>query len=70
MENGQILEHKGSKYVVAGDRALLVDHFDENGKPVVNVPVTHPGGPHNTTVHVGYLQIVPQAQTPGEDGDG
>lgn len=61
----KIIKHEGKDYVVIGDKAVLVDHFDEHGKPVVaqtySTEKKGPDGRVDVTVHVPCLQIVGKA---------
>lgn len=57
----EILTIDGKKYLKVRDKAVLIDHFDENGKPVIKVAyseeVTTPDGKKDCTVHIPCLQI-------------
>lgn len=56
-----IIEHEGRKYLRVGDKAVLIDHFDKDGKPVISKvwseKTSNANGGQNCTVHVPCLQI-------------
>lgn len=56
----EIIKVDGKDYVKMGDKLVEVDHFDENGKPVLKTwseSKTHPDGRIDCTVHVECIQI-------------
>jgi hypothetical protein len=57
----EILTIDGKKYLKVGDKAVLIDHFDENGKPVVRAAYSQelkgPDSRKDCTVHIPCLQI-------------
>ena len=63
-----IIEHEGRKYLRVGDKAILIDHFDENGKPIINEvwseETPNAKGGQDCTVHVSCLQITAKPQQP------
>ncbi len=63
-----IIEHEGKKYVRIGDKAILIDHFDKEGKPVLtrecwSEETPNAAGGMDCTVHVPCLQIVSKCET-------
>lgn len=55
-----IIEHEGKKYVRIGDKVILIDHFDDNGDPVIGCwseEKPNAQGGMDCTVHVGCFQI-------------
>lgn len=65
MSESRVVQIKGKPYVVIGDKAVPVDYFDENGKPVTNAMYSteknHPDGRRDVTVHVECFQIAAQS---------
>ncbi len=65
----KIIKHKGKPYLVIGDKAVLIDHFDEQGKPVINEvwseETRNAQGGMDCTVHVPCLSIIATPQKPG-----
>lgn len=57
----EILTVDGKKYLKVGDKAVLIDHFDEDDKPVIkgvySEKLIGPDGSKSRTVHIPYLQI-------------
>jgi hypothetical protein len=62
----EILTIDGKKYLRIGDKAVLIDHFDGAGKPVVSgvwsEETPNAAGGQDCTVHVPCFQIA--AATP------
>lgn len=58
----EILTIEGKKYLKVGDKAVLIDHFDENGKPVIKAAyseeLTNPDGSKNCIIHMPCFQLV------------
>jgi len=65
---GNILTIKGKKYLRVGDKAVLIDHFDEDGKPVISgvwsEEKPNATGGMDCTVHVPCFQIAAEPQKP------
>lgn len=64
-----IIEQNGKSYLVVGDKAIPIDHFDENGKPVMtecwSEETPNANGVQDCTVHLECLQIVAEPQKLG-----
>lgn len=61
MPKEELVTVNGKQYLRMGDKLVEVDHFDENGKPVLKTwseKKTHSDGRIDCTVHVECLQIV------------
>ena len=56
-----IIEHEGKKYLRIGDKAIPIDDFDAEGKPVIkgvySEEIPNDNGGIDCTVHVPCLQI-------------
>ena len=56
-----IIEHEGKKYLRIGDKAIPIDGFDADGKPVIQAmyseEIPNDNGGIDCTVHVPCLQI-------------
>lgn len=65
----EIVKHEGKDYVRMGDKLIPVDHFDENGKPVIvavwSEETPNANGGQDCTVHVPCFQIAGKVQKPG-----
>jgi ribosomal protein L21 len=56
----RIVEQNGKQYLIVDDRAMLIDHFDEQGQPVIKVETeetVHPDGRRDVTVTVPFLRV-------------
>ena len=64
----EILTIEGKKYLRVGDKAVLIDHFDEGGKPVItgvwSEETKNDAGGQDCTVHVPCLQIAGESHKP------
>ena len=64
----EILTIEGKKYLRVGDKAVLIDHFDENGEPVItgvwSEETPNAKGGMDCTVHMPCLQIATKPQKP------
>lgn len=64
----EILTIGDKKYLKVGYKAILIDHFDDNGKPVIKATYSqekiNPDGSKDCTVHVPCFQIAGQTQKP------
>jgi len=64
----EILTHEGKKYLKVGDKAVLIDHFDEEGKPVItgvwSEETPNAAGGQDCTVHVPCFQIAATPHKP------
>ena len=62
-----IITHKGKQYLKVGDKAVPIDHFDKDGKPVIlelySEETPNRKGGHDCTIHVPCLQIVSKSET-------
>jgi len=65
----EIITHEGRQYLRIGDKAILIDHFDENGKPVIgqvwSEETKNDAGGQDCTVHVPCFQIAMKPHKPG-----
>lgn len=64
----EILTIKGKKYLRIGNKAVPIDHFDANGKPVIGCwseGMPNAAGGRDCTVHVPCFQIAAKSNKPG-----
>ena len=64
---GNIVKVKGKDYLKIKDKLVEIDHFDENGKPVIGVwseEKPNATGGMDCTVHVNCLQIAAETVEP------
>lgn len=67
-ENRNIIKHEGKDYLRVGDKAILIDHYDADGKPVItdtwSEETPNASGGQDCTVHVRCLQIKAKPEQP------
>lgn len=65
----EIIKHNGKSYLRVGDKAIPIDHFDADGKPVMtqcwSEETPNQVGGQDCTVHLECLQIVAKPHKPG-----
>lgn len=65
----EIIKHEGKDYLRIGDKAVLIDHYDEYGKAVLtkecwSEETPNESGGKDCTVHVPCFQIATKQSKP------